>query len=200
MMRIIAGTARGTQLAVPSSGTRPTQDRVREAIFSALQSRGATEDACVLDLFAGSGAYGFESLSRGALSLDMVDHAHSAAKTSRKTRAASPVFSAAKLYVQPALSFLSSRLLGANPNPQWELVFIDPPYAMKNSEILQVLDQLHPLCDPDAWIVVERSARDETPAWKTEQWEEESRKLYGESAVYLLRPALEYPENEGAQA
>ena len=200
MMRIIAGTARGTQLAVPSSGTRPTQDRVREAIFSALQSRGATEDACVLDLFAGSGAYGFESLSRGALSLDLVDHAHSAAKTSRKTRAASPVFSAAKLYVQPALSFLSSRLLGANPNPQWELVFIDPPYAMKNSEILQVLDQLHPLCDPDAWIVVERSARDETPAWKTEQWEEESRKLYGESAVYLLRPALEYPENEGAQA
>lgn len=200
MMRIIAGTARGTQLAVPSSGTRPTQDRVREAIFSALQSRGATEDACVLDLFAGSGAYGFESLSRGALSLDLVDHAHSAAKTIRKNRAASPVFSAAKLYVQPALSFLSSRLLGANPNPQWELVFIDPPYAMKNSEILQVLDQLHPLCDPDAWIVVERSARDETPAWKTDQWEEESRKLYGESAVYLLRPALEYPENEGAQA
>lgn len=200
MMRIIAGTARGTQLAVPSSGTRPTQDRVREAIFSALQSRGATEDACVLDLFAGSGAYGFESLSRGALSLDLVDHAHSAAKTIRKNQAASPVFSAAKLYVQPALSFLSSRLLGANPNPQWELVFIDPPYAMKNSEILQVLDQLHPLCDPDAWIVVERSARDETPAWKTEQWEEESRKLYGESAVYLLRPALEYPENEGAQA
>ena len=200
MMRIIAGTARGTQLAVPSSGTRPTQDRVREAIFSALQSRGATEDACVLDLFAGSGAYGFEPLSRGALSVDLVDHAHSAAKTIRKNRAASPVFSAAKLYVQPALSFLSSRLLGANPNPQWELVFIDPPYAMKNSEILQVLDQLHPLCDPDAWIVVERSARDEAPDWETEQWEEESRKLYGESAGYLLRPALEYPENEGAQA
>lgn len=153
-----------------------------------------------MDLFAGSGAYGFESLSRGALSLDLVDHAHSAAKTIRKNRAASPVFSAAKLYVQPALSFLSSRLLGANPNPQWELVFIDPPYAMKNSEILQVLDQLHPLCDPDAWIVVERSARDETPAWKTEQWEEESRKLYGESVVYLLRPALEYPENEGGEA
>lgn len=200
MMRIIAGTARGTQLAVPSSGTRPTQDRVREAIFSALQSRGATEDACVLDLFAGSGAYGFESLSRGALSLDLVDRAQSAAKVIRKNRASSPIFASAKLYVQPALSFLSSRLLGANPNPQWELVFIDPPYAMKNSEILQVLDQLHPLCDPDAWIVVERSARDETPAWRTEQWEEESRKLYGESAVYLLRPALEYPENEGAQA
>ena len=102
--------------------------------------------------------------------------------------------------MQPALTFLGSRLLGANPNPQWELVFIDPPYAMKNSEILEVLDQLHPLCDPDAWIVVERSARDEAPAWETEQWEEESRKLYGESAVYLLRPALEYPKNEVEEA
>ena len=80
MMRIIAGTARGTQLAVPSSGTRPTQDRVREAIFSALQARGATEDACVLDLFAGSGAYGFESLSRGALSLDLVDRQNDSKK------------------------------------------------------------------------------------------------------------------------
>ncbi len=192
-MRIIAGTARGTQLAVPSFGTRPTQDRVREAIFSALHSRGATEDACVLDLFAGSGAYGFESLSRGALTLDLVDQAQSAAKAIRKNRAASPVFSSAKLYVQSALAFLASRLLGANPNPQWELVFIDPPYAMKNSEILEVLTQLHPLCDPDAWIVVERSARDEAPAWAGEQWEEESRKLYGESAIYFLRPALQVP-------
>lgn len=190
MTRIIAGTARGTQLAVPSSGTRPTQDRVREAIFSALQSRGATEDACVLDLFAGSGAYGFESLSRGALSLDLVDRAPSAATVIRKNQAASPIFAEAKLYVQSALTFLASRWKGTEPNPQWELVFIDPPYNMKNSEILEVLAQLLPLCDPDAWIVIERSARDEAPDWGEDDWEEEARKLYGESAVYFLRPAL----------
>lgn len=190
MTRIIAGTARGTQLAVPSSGTRPTQDRVREAIFSALQSRGATEDACVLDLFAGSGAYGFESLSRGALSLDLVDRAPSAATVIRKNQAASPVFAKAKLYVQSALTFLASRWKGTEPNPQWELVFIDPPYNMKNSEILEVLAQLLPLCDPDAWIVIERSARDKAPDWGEDDWEEEARKLYGESAVYFLRPAL----------
>ncbi len=200
VMRIIAGSARGIQLTAPSSGTRPTRDRVREAIFSALQSRGATEDACVLDLFAGSGAYGFESLSRGALSLDLVDQAQSAAKAIRKNRASSPVFAPAKLYVQSALAFLASRLLGANPNPQWELVFIDPPYAMKNSEILEVLTQLHPLCDPDAWIVVERSARNEAPDWEREQWEEESRKLYGESAIYFLRPALDDPKNGEEEA
>lgn len=190
MTRIIAGTARGTQLAVPSSGTRPTQDRVREAIFSALQSRGATEDACVLDLFAGSGAYGFESLSRGALSLDLVDRAPSAATVIRKNQAASPIFAEAKLYVQSALTFLASRWKGTEPNPQWELVFIDPPYNMKNSEILEVLAQLLPLCDPDAWIVIERSARDKAPDWGEDDWEEEARKLYGESAVYFLRPAL----------
>ena len=190
MTRIIAGAARGTQLAVPSSGTRPTRDRVREAIFSALQSRGATEDACVLDLFAGSGAYGFESLSRGALSLDLVDRAPSAATVIRKNQAASPVFAKAKLYVQSALTFLASRWKGTEPNPQWELVFIDPPYNMKNSEILEVLAQLLPLCDPDAWIVIERSARDEAPDWGEDDWEEETRKLYGESAVYFLRPAL----------
>lgn len=189
--RIIAGVARGTQLAVPSCGTRPTQDRVREAIFSALQSRGATEDACVLDLFAGSGAYGFESLSRGALSLDLVDRAQSAAAAIRKNRATSPVFAEAKLYVQSALAFLASRWKGTDPNPQWELVFIDPPYIMKNSEILEILTQLLPLCDPDAWIVVERSARDEAPDWNEDDWEEDTRKIYGESAVYFLRPALD---------
>ncbi|WP_122820823.1 RsmD family RNA methyltransferase [Varibaculum vaginae] len=190
MMRIIAGTAGGILLSAPSSGTRPTQDRVREAIFSALQSRGALEDACVLDLFAGSGAYGFESLSRGALSLDLVDYAQSAAAAIRKNQAASPVFSRAKLYVQSALSFLASRWKGTDPNPQWELVFIDPPYIMKNQELLEVLTQLLPLCDPDAWIVVERSARDEVPEWNENDWEEQARKLYGESAVYFLRPAL----------
>ena len=190
MTLIIDGAASVTQLAVPSSGTRPTRDRVREAIFSALQSRGATEDACVLDLFAGSGAYGFESLSRGALSLDLVDRAPSAATVIRKNQAASPVFAKAKLYVQSALTFLASRWKGTEPNPQWELVFIDPPYNMKNSEILEVLAQLLPLCDPDAWIVIERSARDEAPDWGEDDWEEETRKLYGESAVYFLRPAL----------
>lgn len=196
MMRIIAGTARGTHLSVPARGTRPTQDRVREAVFSALQARGAVENACVLDLFAGSGAYGFEALSRGALSLDLVDQSQEAAKVIRKNLAANPVFKEAKLYGQSALAFLASRWVGANPNPQWELVFIDPPYAMENAEILKTLSNLHPLCDPDAWIVVERSARDKAPEWDKELWEEQSQKLYGESIIYFLRPALkDTPEN-----
>ncbi|MGO2846741.1 MAG: RsmD family RNA methyltransferase, partial [Microbacterium gubbeenense] len=64
MTRIISGTAGGTRLTVPTSGTRPTSDRVREALFSALESTGMLEDTAVVDLYAGSGALGLEAISR----------------------------------------------------------------------------------------------------------------------------------------
>ena len=66
MTRIISGRLRGLSITVPPAGTRPTTDRVREALFSALQSRLDFDDLAVLDLYAGSGALGFEALSRGA--------------------------------------------------------------------------------------------------------------------------------------
>ena len=68
MTRIVAGSAGGRKLKVPPRGTRPTSERVREALFSALQSRIDLDGAAVLDLFAGSGALGLEALSRGAAS------------------------------------------------------------------------------------------------------------------------------------
>ena len=73
MTRIIAGFAGSRELKVPKSGTRPTSDRVREAIFSALEARDVIEGARVLDLFAGSGALALEALSRGAVSVTMVE-------------------------------------------------------------------------------------------------------------------------------
>src|ERR687894_2978210 len=73
MARIIGGVAGGRRIAVPSTGTRPTSDRVREALFSALEARGAIEDAEVLDLYAGSGALGIEALSRGASTAVLVE-------------------------------------------------------------------------------------------------------------------------------
>jgi 16S rRNA (guanine966-N2)-methyltransferase len=71
--RIIAGFAGSREIAVPKSGTRPTSDRVREAIFSALDARDSITDAHVLDLFAGSGSLGIEALSRGAASTLFVE-------------------------------------------------------------------------------------------------------------------------------
>ena len=68
MTRIVAGLARGRRLKVPPEGTRPTSDRVREAVFNTLDSLGVLDGARVLDLYAGSGALGLEALSRGAAS------------------------------------------------------------------------------------------------------------------------------------
>lgn len=73
MTRIVAGVAGGRRLAVPGQGTRPTSERVREALFSALESRMELDGAAVLDLFAGSGALGLEALSRGAASAVLVE-------------------------------------------------------------------------------------------------------------------------------
>ena len=84
MTRIIAGFAGSLTLAVPRSGTRPTSDRVREAIFSALEARDAIDGASVLDLYAGSGALGLEAASRGAAEVVLVEKARAAAEVCRR--------------------------------------------------------------------------------------------------------------------
>ena len=82
MSRIIAGTHKGRRLhAVPTDATRPTSDRVKESLFSRLEGYDALIDAVVVDLFAGSGALGFEALSRGAASVELVDKAEAAHRT-----------------------------------------------------------------------------------------------------------------------
>ena len=87
MTRIIAGFAGSLRLAVPPSGTRPTSDRVREAIFSALSARDAIEGARVLDLYAGSGALGLEAASRGAAEVMLVEKVKQAAELCRANTA-----------------------------------------------------------------------------------------------------------------
>lgn len=78
MTRIVAGTAGGHRIDVPRSGTRPTSERVREALFARLEHYGIVEGARVLDLCAGSGALGLEAASRGADDVTLVDSARSA--------------------------------------------------------------------------------------------------------------------------
>ncbi|HYY10646.1 MAG TPA: RsmD family RNA methyltransferase, partial [Kineosporiaceae bacterium] len=89
MTRIIAGVAGGRRIETPrGSGTRPTSDRVREALFAALDARGAVDGAVVLDLFAGSGALGLEAASRGAEQVVLVDNAREAVAVARSNAAA----------------------------------------------------------------------------------------------------------------
>lgn len=183
MTRIIAGFAGSLALRVPKTGTRPTSDRTREGIFSALESRGATEDARVLDLFAGSGALGLEAASRGAATVVLVERSIDAAgicrANARKVAAAAPTGAAPEIAVVPkaVLPFLEQS------SGSFDLVFIDPPYDLDESEIERVLHLLVPRLAPDADVVIERSSRSPAPVWP-EGLAARRQREYGETIVY----------------
>jgi 16S rRNA (guanine966-N2)-methyltransferase len=122
-MRIIAGEWRGRQIATPPGlSTRPTADRVREMLFSMLASRlGSFEDLRVADLFAGSGALGFEALSRGAAHATFVDNDRRAAAAIREN--------ADKLGSAPRIQVLQSSALALPRCEPFDLIFADPPYG-----------------------------------------------------------------------
>ncbi|WP_191281591.1 16S rRNA (guanine(966)-N(2))-methyltransferase RsmD [Pseudolysinimonas yzui] len=189
MTRIIAGFAGSLRLAVPPVGTRPTSDRVREAIFSALDARGVLPGARVLDLYAGSGALGLEGASRGAAHVTLVDKATAAHRVTNenaaRVRKAAPRGAAPEIVVssQPVQSFL-----GGAVGATWDVVFLDPPYDLGGLELVHNLEALVPRLSPDAVVVVERSARDPEPAWPV-GLDLERRKDYGETAVYFLSAA-----------
>jgi 16S rRNA (guanine966-N2)-methyltransferase len=186
--RIISGFAGSLRLAVPPVGTRPTSDRVREAIFSALDARGVLPGARVLDLYAGSGALGLEAASRGAAHVTLVDKATAAHRVTNdnaaRIRKAAPRGEAPEIVVssQPVQSFLGGALA------TWDVVFLDPPYDLGGAELRHNLEALVPRLTEDALVVVERSARDPEPAWPA-GLELDRRKDYGETAVFYLSPS-----------
>jgi 16S rRNA (guanine966-N2)-methyltransferase len=192
MTRIIAGFAGSLRLAVPAAGTRPTSDRVREAIFSALSARDAIEGARVLDLYAGSGALGLEAASRGAAEVVLVEKDRRAAELCR-ANAAKVVAAAprdARPVVETSMQAVQAYLTGSvSPSGAgWDLVFIDPPYDLPAAELAQTLDSLAPLLAPDAIVVLERGAR--TPELALPAGLElERRKVYGDTAVHWLAAA-----------
>ncbi|GAA2081230.1 16S rRNA (guanine(966)-N(2))-methyltransferase RsmD [Pseudolysinimonas kribbensis] len=185
--RIIAGYAGSLRLSVPRFGTRPTSDRVREAIFSALQARDVLEGARVLDLYAGSGALGLEAASRGAAHVTLVDRAAAASRVlhdnAARVRRAAPRDAQPEVVVssRPVLSFL-----GAGGGT-WDVVFLDPPYDLGAAELRHDLEALVAQLAPDAVVVVERSGRDRPPEWPG-GLELERRRDYGETALFWLVP------------
>jgi len=187
MTRIVAGFAGSLPLAVPKTGTRPTSDRVREAIFSALDARDIVRGARVLDLYAGSGALGLEAASRGARIVTLVENSFGAAQLCRKNTdavlRAAPKKDAPKIKVtsQAVQSFLAATGEG------FDLVFLDPPYDLPEIELGHNLAALAPLLDEDALVVVERSSRSPEPAWGP-GLESDRRKDYGDTTVWYAVP------------
>ncbi len=152
-MRIIAGTYGGRRLTAPSgSRTRPTSDRVREALFSILGARVA--GARVLDLFAGSGALGIEALSRGAESAVFVDDAPAAVRAIRANL--DTLGAGAEVRRADALRFLGAAPAGG---AQYDLVFLDPPYRLADTLADRLSEALPAVLAPGAVAVAESDRR-----------------------------------------
>ena len=193
MTRIIAGFAGSLTLAVPRSGTRPTSDRVREAIFSALEARDAIDGASVLDLYAGSGALGLEAASRGATEVVLVEKAKAAADVCRRnadaiTRAARGAGPRIRVAMRGVASYLETAI------GTFDLVFVDPPYDLGERALAHDLALLAPLLTPDAVVVVERSSRSPEPHWPA-RIAAERRRDYGETTLWWASAQPERPSH-----
>lgn len=158
-MRIISGYARGRTIKAPAEGTRPTSDRAKEGLFSSLGVRFGFDGARVLDLFAGSGALGLEAISRGAESVVFVDTDAGAIDTIREN-----IRRVGNVNADVVRRPVSSYLAGA-PQDYFDIVFIDPPYALIDDAVHDILVGLAPHVRDGAAVVVERSSASAETAW-----------------------------------
>lgn len=193
MTRIIAGRAGSLRLEVPKAGTRPTSDRVREAIFSALESWGVVEGARVLDLYAGSGALGLEAASRGAASVTLVEkHPQAAGVAERNARTVLQAWKdggpRVSIERQSVQTFLDRELAGGGTPAPWDVVLLDPPYDLDDAALTANLTALAPLLAPDAIVLVERSSRSPVPTLPAGLAPIRNR-AYGETVLWWSEPA-----------
>ncbi|HEV2342606.1 MAG TPA: 16S rRNA (guanine(966)-N(2))-methyltransferase RsmD [Actinocrinis sp.] len=185
MTRIIAGAARGRRLAVPDGrNTRPTSDRAREGLFSALDAAlGGMAGLRVLDLYAGSGAVGLEALSRGASAALLVESDRVAARVVRANLDALGL---------PGGRISADRVerLAAAPCPDaaYDVAYLDPPYAMSAEELAAVLVALseHDWLVDGALVAVERASRAAPWVWP-EGFDALRSRGYGEGTVWYGR-------------
>ena len=177
-MRIVAGSARGRRLHSPVGvSTRPTSDRVREAVFNALFSRGVMDDARVADLFAGSGALGLEALSRGAAHCWFVEDDRDALASidanvdelGFRDRA-----TVVRGRVESSLTTLPGEL---------DLVLADPPYAYDGWP--RLLEEIGGLLAPDGLVVAESDHPIDVPTG----WEKQRERTYGGTVIVFTAPA-----------
>lgn len=189
MTRIVAGTAGGRVLRVPDRGTRPTSDRVREALFSRLEHEGLLDGAVVWDLYAGSGALGIEAASRGARAVVLVEQARGAVQVCRRN-VADIGLDGVRVVASTVQAFLD-RAAGA-PAEAVDLVLVDPPYELDEGELERALAALPAHLDPLALVVVERSVRSPEPTWPAELERVDERR-YGETVLWWAEPRRPVP-------
>jgi 16S rRNA (guanine966-N2)-methyltransferase len=182
--RIIAGVAGGRRLAVPPKGTRPTSDRVREALFSALDNDPGLDGAAVLDLCAGSGALGLEALSRGAAHALFVESDRRAAGVLRRN------VEQLGLPGATVVTATAATVLAAPAERPHDVVLVDPPYDVPDAEVAGWLAaaEAHGWLAEDATVVVERAGRGGAFPWPPPLRAVRERR-YGDTALHT---ALRY--------
>ncbi len=180
MTRIIGGAAGGRRLKTPGgTGTRPTADRVREALFSSLESvLGSLAGLRFLDLYAGSGAVGLEALSRGADAATFVES---------DRRAAAVIGDNARLAGLNAdvVSSTVTQALRHQPRAPYDVAFLDPPYSTTGTEVTAALTALGEggWLAEQAVVVIERATRNPAPAWP-DRFEADRSRRYGETTLW----------------
>jgi len=177
-VRVIAGTAGGLKLTTPAgTTTRPTTDRVKEALFSILESADAVRGAQVLDLFAGSGALGIEALSRGADHVTMVDKSRPALEALRKNLLHTKFMDQATILGLDALHALDQ--LGRQ-KACFDLILIDPPY--NHGLQVKVLERISSLLVSSGLAVAEAATRETLPE-RVGNCLLTDRRVYGDTAL-----------------
>ncbi len=185
MTRIIAGVAGGRLVKTPTGrATRPTTDRVREALFSSIEaSEGSLEGLRFLDLYAGSGAVGLEARSRGALAVTLVEVDRSAA---------SMIHANARALQLNALTVICARAERAMRRPPpasgFDVAFLDPPYDVATADVEAVVGRLQVTgwLAQGALVIVERATRAAPWTWP-DGLEEMRWKAYGETTLWYGR-------------
>ena len=182
-MRVIAGSARGTRLGRVPAGVRPVSDRVREGVFSSLGGR--LEGARVLDLYAGTGALGIEALSRGAEAAVFVDASPAAVTAVRDNLARTALEDRSTVHRSDVRRFLERTPADTK---QFDLVFLDPPYESRGSELDPVLElvDVKPLLREGFTVVLSRGSRSSKDVIPL-HWAVARRLSYGDSVVMLFR-------------
>ena len=192
-MRIISGQAKGRKLFTPghSAGIRPTSDRAREALFSIIGQRVA--NACVLDLYSGTGALGLEALSRGAEGVLFIDNSHSALELTRRNLELCNMKNALSKELRSRIIkhdlrrgiTLSKEMIRICTDEGFDLIFLDPPYGKGLAEkTLQDIDNSD-FCKKDSLIIAEEASDVTLPGSFPLQLQLQDQRRYGDTQFWF---------------
>ena len=181
-MRIIGGEYRSRKIKQPPLDmARPTKDRVREAVFSMIAD--VVPGASVLDIFAGSGAYGLEALSRGASECTFIEKYSNCSNVLKENITSLDLEGVSNVIVQDAEAAIKS--LGEN-GIKFDLIFTDPPYKYNTNKKLLIMIYQYDILNPTGTLVVEHSAKEEVPQEEGDV-SVYKQKTYGDTSISVFR-------------